>query len=232
MTIEVTGTFSAEAWATAAPWFDAIVRHPFVTGLGDGTLPREVFVRYLVDDSHYLVRYASALTTVAGRWPEPSGAAMLARFGAGAVEAERALHAALLDDAGVDLDGVGLAEPSPTCLAYVSTLQSWAALAPVGVAVAGLLPCFRIYAEVGARLADSLAARPDHPYREWLAMYADPAFAADARRADELADDAAGRATEAERAAMHDAYALATRFEWMFWDASFRGERWPTAHGR
>jgi thiaminase (transcriptional activator TenA) len=220
-------SFSADAWNRAKPWYDAILAHPFVRELGDGTLDRKIFLRYMVDDAHYLARYSRALATTAARWPEPDGAAAIAKFAAGAVEAERMLHASFLDEAGMELDNLE-SEPTPTCLAYVHSLQADASLAPVQVAMAGLLPCFRIYAEVGQHLADVLAQRPDHPYAAWLATYGDPAFAEDTRRAEELADEQAGSdASILEQ--MHDAYARASRFEWMFWDASYQGESWPTA---
>ncbi|AYY12504.1 hypothetical protein EF847_07065 [Actinobacteria bacterium YIM 96077] len=218
--------FSADAWDRAKPWFEAILAHPFVRELGDGTLDRAIFLRYIVDDAHYLVRFSRALATTAARWPEPEGAASLARFSAGAIEAERQLHASLLEEGGMNIDDLE-AEPTPTCLAYMNTLQSDASLAPVPVALAGLLPCFRIYAEVGQHLAGVLSERPDHPYAPWMSMYGDPEFEADTRRAEELVDAAAaGDPGQVEQ--MHAAYARATRFEWMFWDASYRGESWPT----
>ncbi|PSL06023.1 thiaminase /4-amino-5-aminomethyl-2-methylpyrimidine deaminase [Haloactinopolyspora alba] len=222
-------TFSAEAWERAAPWYDAILAHPFVRELGAGTLDRGIFLRYIVDDAHYLSRYSRALATTAARWPDPAGSAVIARFAAGAVEAERELHKTLLDDAGRDVDDLA-AEPTPTCLAYVNTLQSDASLAPVAVSLAGLLPCFRIYNEVGQQLAGVLAEQPEHPYAAWLSMYGDPAFAEDTRRAETLADEHLD-ADPGAHAAMHDAYARAVRFEWMFWDASWRGESWPDAAG-
>lgn len=218
--------FSSDAWDRTKPWYDAILAHPFVRELGDGTLDREVFLRYMVDDAHYLNRYSRALATTAARWPEPLGAASIARFAAGAVDAERLLHASLLEEAGMNVAESGT-EPTPTCLTYVNTLQADASLATAPVALAGLLPCFRIYAEVGQHFADVLTARPDHPYAPWLAMYGDPVFAEDTRRAEQLADEQAGT-DPGQLEQMHDAYARAARFEWMFWDASYRGEIWPT----
>ncbi|NEE00775.1 TenA family protein [Phytoactinopolyspora halotolerans] len=217
--------FSADAWQRAKPWYDAILDHPFVRELGDGSLDREVFLRYIVDDAHYLARYSRALATTAARWPEPEGAASIAKFAAGAIEAERMLHSSLLGEAGVDIDRM-TSEPTPTCLAYVHTLLADAMVAPAPVALAGLLPCFRIYAEVGQHFAGVLAENPDHPYAAWLSTYGDPAFAEDTRRAEEIADEQApGHGPQLE--AMHAAYARASRFEWMFWDASYRGESWP-----
>lgn len=220
-------SFSAEAWERAKPWHDAILKHPFVVGLGDGTLDRAVFLRYIVDDACYLARYSRALATTAARWPDAAGAAMLARFAAGAVEAESLLHESLLAEEGIDAAAaVAGTEPTPTCLAYVNTLQADASLAPAAVALAGLLPCFRVYAEVGQHLSAALTGAVAHPYEAWLKTYGDPAFAEDTRRAEQLADEQA-IANSAVVAAMHEAYARAVRFEWMFWDASWRGESWP-----
>lgn len=218
-------SFSSDAWDRAQPWFDTIMRHPFVEALSTGDLERDVFARYLVDDAHYLARFARALATVSARWPDASGVAEIARFGAGAIDAERMLHTEWLSGAGIDMSSLDkVAEPTPTCLAYSNTLQARASLDSVEVAMAGLLPCFRVYAEVGARLSTVLHERPDHPYAAWLGTYGDPEFAEATRRAEELTDAVAHERVLGD---MHAAYADSVRFEWMFWDASWRGERWP-----
>ena len=58
-----------ELWASITPVYDAIVTHPFVTGLGDGTLPLDAFRFYVVQDAHFLREYARALTLTAGKAP-------------------------------------------------------------------------------------------------------------------------------------------------------------------
>lgn len=217
-------SFSHDAWNDGRPWYEAMLEHPFVAQLGNGELNQSIFYRYLVDDAHYLVRFSKALGTVATRWPTPDGGAAIARFAAGAIDAERELHSRLLAAGGIDLGDDRLAEPTPTCLAYASTLQAQAAHSPVEVAMAGLIPCFRVYTEIGQHFANLLQLRPDHPYAAWLATYGDPEFAATTRRAEELVDRVVSEALVDD---MRIAYAAAMRFEWMFWDASWRGEAWP-----
>ena len=39
--------WSAEAWNAALPIFEDILRHPFITGLADGSLPQDVFAHYI-----------------------------------------------------------------------------------------------------------------------------------------------------------------------------------------
>ena len=42
-----------------------------------------------------------------------------------------------------------------------------------------------------------------------------------------ITDELAEAADAATVARMHEAFATASRYEWMFWDAAHRLERWP-----
>ncbi len=219
-------SFSADAWQTVRPWYRSILTHPFVASLQDGSLPLATFRRYLLDDAHYLAGFARALAAASVRVPDVDGLAVLAGSAQGAVVAERTLHRDFLRSHGIDPDAAHADEPSPTCVAYVRTLLSDALVAPVEVAVAGLVPCFRVYREVGTHIAATGVA-DDHPYRRWIDTYADDTFDMAVRAAEELADRLAERAGAHVRGPMLAAYVRSTRFEWMFWDASWRGESWP-----
>ena len=91
-------------------------------------------------------------------------------------------------------------------------------------AVAGLLPCFWIYREVGNAIHAAAAA--DNPYRRWIDTYAGDDFSASVDRAIAITDDVAADASEASRTRMRDAYVTSTRLEWMFWESAYRMERW------
>lgn len=209
--------FSGRAWAHAADRYGDICRHPFVTGLADGTLPDPVFAHYLADDAHYLAGYARTLALVASRLDDVADVGAWAGFAVGAVEAERSLHVGELARRDVDPDAH---EPTDACRAYVRALDRYARESPVEVAVAALLPCFRVYAEVGNHLASTAADLDAHPYAAWIRTYDDPAFTASVRRAEETADRLA--AVSPHVGAMLAAYGDATDREWHFWDASWR----------
>jgi len=219
--------FADQAWDAVADWFAAVTSHPFLVQLADGTLPEPVFARYLLDDAHYLKAYSAALAALSSRTDDPDDRLLLARFAAGSIEGERELHRAYLLPRGIDPDAPDAAEPTPTCVAYVEGLRAAAALEPLSVGMAAVLPCFRVYAEVGAWITESAGATEAHPYRDWISTYADPAFAQAVRAAEDLTDRLAMAAPEAERDRMLAAYVRSTRFEWMFWDAAWRGECWP-----
>ena len=59
--------FTDQLWAGIAPIYQAILEHPFVTGLTDGMLPEGRFRFYAVQDAHYLRAFARALAAAAAR---------------------------------------------------------------------------------------------------------------------------------------------------------------------
>ena len=215
-------TASQECWESVDDWFAAIRAHPFVLGLTDGSLPEEVFVRYLVDDAHYLDHYARVLAQLSARAPDPTGIELLAGAAVGAIAAERELHRSYLLPHGLDPDAGQGPEASPTCVAYTGFLAVSAVTAPFDVALAAVLPCFRVYAEVGRHV---MARRTpgQHPYGAWIDAYAAPEFDEAVRRAENYLDTVV-----VDRPGVLAAYRRSTRFEWMFWDSAWRAEAWPS----
>lgn len=224
--------FAARVARESAALREAVDRLPFLLALADGTLEPAVFRHYLEQDTCYLREYARALALLAARATDAEDAGAWASSAAGAVAAERELHADLLSDAllapAVE-GGPGATAPpapSPTTLAYASWLVATAATAPYAVAAAAVLPCFTVYAEVGRSLATGAQAVPGHPYARWTAAYADPAFQASASAAVDLVERAV-RADPGSEDAAAAAAVQATHLEWLFWDAAHRREGWP-----
>jgi hydroxymethylpyrimidine/phosphomethylpyrimidine kinase len=113
-------------------------------------------------------------------------------------------------------------ELGPVTKSYVDHLLAASVAGSYGVLVAAVLPCFWLYAEVGATLhGEFLAAGApaDHPYAAWLRTYADEEFAAATRQAVAFTDAAARLASDSERQAMALAFRQSSRYEVDFFDA-------------
>jgi thiaminase (transcriptional activator TenA) len=93
-------------------------------------------------------------------------------------------------------------------------LISTAFSAPYPVALAALLPCFWIYAEIG-RDIHACAQRPN-PYAAWIDTYAGEEFHAVVRAVIVTIDRLAKRCSDTMIEEMHRAYTYAARLEWMF----------------
>jgi thiaminase/transcriptional activator TenA len=218
-------TFSQDAWQRIAPLYAAILALPFNQELAAGTLSRERFTFYMLQDAHYLTHFAKALAVTAARAPDAEALIQFAGSARAAVVVERALHEGFFRDLGIAPEQAAATEPSPTCAHYTHYLVALAHNAPYEVAVAALLPCFWIYWEVGKHLLQ--VARPGNPYQAWIDTYADQAFADGVQRVIAISDTIAADATPAVRKQMHEGFRRAARLEWMFWDSAYRLERWP-----
>ena len=118
--------FSAELWSGIEQIYQAILAHPFLTGLVDGSLERESFQFYVIQDAHYLREYARALSVAAARAPTGRDIAMLARYAEGAVAIERSLHESFFCDFALSGEDIAPAPLAPTNVAYTSHLLATA----------------------------------------------------------------------------------------------------------
>jgi thiaminase/transcriptional activator TenA len=219
--------FSAELWETIAPTFGAIVSHPFLSGVADGTLPPERFIYFVGQDRLYLRAFSRALSFAAGHAENPADTALLTNSAATAIAVEEGMHVELLEGFGV---APGEMEPpplSPSGELYMQTVAAHAARGPFAEALAAVLACFWIYAEVGKELIAK--GSPDPRYQRWISTYGDPEFAATVEAVLAIVDRVGAEASPAERERIAAIFAQGCRLEWMFWDAAWRQETWPIA---
>jgi thiaminase (transcriptional activator TenA) len=218
-------TLSAHLWAAIEDVYAAILEHPFVRGLSDGTLGREAFLFYVIQDAHYLREYARALSVCAARVPREADIRMFAEHAAGAIAVERELHEGFFAEAGLDAAAVAAAEPAPTNLAYTSYLLATAHGGSFPEALGAVLPCYWIYWEVGRALLER--GSPDPLYRRWIDTYGGEDFAAVVHAVLELTDRLGPELSPAEVERMTARFRTTSRYEWMFWEMGLRREAWP-----
>ena len=220
-----TTRFSADAWQANRARYDKILVMAFNAELAAGTLPEDRFRHYMIQDAHYLEGFARALSLVSAKGLDADHVVHFAGAAQTAIVVERSLHADYFARFGITPADFAAARPSPVCDHYVSWLLRTAALEPLEVGVAALLPCFWIYREVGKHILR--AARKPNPYQAWIDTYAGEEFEQAVDAVIAVADRVAGEAGPRTLAAMHRAFARATQLEWMFWDSAWRLGEWP-----
>ena len=218
-------TFTADAWTRNSALYATIREMPFNRQLSDGTLKREQFQHYMVQDSHYLVVFAQALAVAAAKADAPDLVLQFSESAATAIVVERDLHDRYFQQFGLAAKEAAATEVSATCHHYGAFLLATAFREPLPVIAAALLPCFWIYREVGTHIYGQAAA--DNPYRSWIDTYASPEFASAVDRMIAATDRLAASASPAIHEVMHQAFPRAVQLEWMFWESASRLEGWP-----
>ena len=221
----MSASLTADLWNGITSIYEAILEHPFVTGLTDGTLPADAFAFYVVQDALYLRDYAKTLAVVAAKAPDTAGTEMFARHAAEIITVERVLHDSLMADLGIDAAAAEAAEPAPTTVAYTSYLLATALSGSYAEGVGVVLPCYWIYYEVGRELLRR--GSPNSAYQKWIDTYADDQYGDVVRSVLDVGDALGPSLGAAERARVERHFRVTSQYEWMFWDAGYRQERWP-----
>ena len=141
---------------------------------------------------------------------------------------EGELHAGYGRALGYTAEDVARLELTPNNRAYQDHMVSTALRGTLVEAVAAVAPCPWLYIELGQHLQRELGEiRDEHPYAAWLRTYADPGFndymANLLERLQRFADAHGGAARERAKAA----FTTSARYEWMFWQQAWEGQRWP-----
>ena len=219
--------FSDEVERKAQPIRRAILAHPFVTGIGDGSLDVEKFKFYVRQDYLYLIEYSRVLALASARAPDLDTQGWFARLLHETLNTEMELHRSYCARLGIGLQELEETQVAPTTVAYTNFLLNVAHQGSYPELVASFLPCQWGYWEIGDHLAR--LGEPDEAplYAEWIRMYISPEYKALADWARSLADRLARDADAREVALMDQAYLTSLRYEYLFWDMAYKMEEWP-----
>ena len=205
----------------------AILEHPFVTGIGDGTLEVARFKHYVLQDYAYLIDYSRVLALASARAPDLGTMSWFAGLLEKILNVEMDLHRSYCAEFGITTEELEATIPAPTTVAYTSFLLKVAHQGSFGELVASLLPCQWGYWEIGEHLARRGEPASAPLYSQWIQMYSSSEIAEMAQTIHNLADRLGGEAGPQEAAAMGEAYLTSLRYEYLFWDMGYNREGWP-----
>ncbi|MEE4120639.1 MAG: thiaminase II [Paracoccaceae bacterium] len=212
--------------AAGAQW-EAYTRHAFVAGLADGTLPREAFLRYLVQDYVFLVHFSRAWALAVVKSDTLAEMKMAAGVVDGLVNHEMQLHVRTCAEAGICEEALQAAEEHAANLAYTRYVLEAGQAGDLADLLAALAPCVLGYGEIGARLGAE--ASPGGPYADWIETYAGDEYQALARETGGLIDAALARRigesfeTAPRWSRLTRRFVTATRLEASFWQMGLSG---------
>ena len=200
--------------------------HPFVTGVGDGTLPVEKFKHYVTQDYVYLIDYSRALALASARAPRLDDMSWFAGLLDETLNVEMALHRSFCQEFGISSQELEATVASPGTAAYTGFLLKTADEGSFGELVASLLPCQWGYWEIGDHLMRQGLPKQAPLYAKWIEMYSSEEFSALAHHIREMAGRIGDEAGPDEQAAMGQAYQTSVQLEHGFWDMAYHLEGW------
>jgi len=223
-------TLTDRLYAEARPIWEAQLEHPFVRGIGDGTLEEDRFRRWVRQDYGYLKEFARIFAWAVAKAQRLDSMAWYARVLDLTLNTEMELHRRYAERFGISPAQLEAEPMWPTTRAYTDFLVRTAADGDMADLLAALLPCAWGYVVIGRALAER-APPEDRRYADWIDQYASEEFAeAGAWLRSELDREAEG-ATDEKSARLRDLFLLSSKYELRFWDMCWEGESWDSDTG-
>lgn len=197
-------------------------RQPFIRELGAGTLQRERFAFYLLQDFRYVNDYARVHALGLAKTDDPEIMAFMLKVQNGTLNVESTVHRSYLSSYGITEEQMNNVRQSAFARAYTSNILSIAYGKDILDILVAVLPCAWVYADYGYRLAHEFADTLDsNPYKSWVDMYKTDEFWQDSAWLIEHIEKLAAGVDETRKRELVDIFVTGVENEYMFWASAY-----------
>ena len=218
-------TVTQRLYEAARPVWQQCHQHPFVKGIGDGTLDKEKFQWFLLQDYLYLFDYARVFA-----WGviKARDAGLMRTFSANVdaiLGGEMKIHRSYMARLGITEEQVLQVKPALSNTSYTHYMLAVAAAGGPAEIIAAILACSWSYAEIGESLAKVPGALVHPFYGEWVQGYAGEEYHKTNDALVALMDELAAGCTKEEYARLEEIFVNCSRYELGFWEMAWTLER-------
>ena len=217
-------SFSRSLKSKAEKVLEAGYQHPFVQELGKGTLDKETFQFYLLQDYQYLLSYAKVFALGAMKADTEK---LMLQFTAAQQSAlsEMDLHRAYMAGFDITEEQVNSVKPSLFNRSYTANMLTAGQLGGAAEIIAAVFPCAWTYADYGKRLKSEYAdILNENYYRSWIEAYASDGFSESYEWMYDALDDLCRDKNRDELKKFEDIFVSSVEFEYLFWDMAYKRE--------
>lgn len=205
--------------------WEANFDHPFVRGIGDGSLEEEKFKFYLTQDYVYLKDFCRFLAIAVAKSHDLDSMGRFSDLLQVTLKVEMDLHRSICRDFGISSEELEKTEPAPNCLGYSSYLLRVSYEGDMSDVLAALLPCEWGYVEIATRL--KAKGLPEHPhYAKWIETYSSQEFRELTDSIKDLFNDLSKGSSPDKLNRLQGIFNFSSRWERLFWDMAWKRQTW------
>lgn len=218
--------FADDVFAHVKPIWDAQLAHPFVRGLGDGSLAVERFARWVRQDYLYLKDYARLFAWAVAKADRLESMGWYASVLHLTLNTEMGLHREYAQRFGIAPAELEAESMWPTTRAYTDFLVRTGADGDMADLIAALLPCAWGYVYIAQELAKGKPPT-DQRYADWIGQYVSEDFVQAAEWLKAELNRLSEGVTSAKGKRLTEIFEISSQYEWLFWEMCWAGESWP-----
>ena len=216
-------SFSRQLKNRAAKVWEDGYKHPFVQELGMGTLDREKFKFYLLQDYLYLLQYAKVFAIGAVKSDTEE---LMTRFSViqhSILANEMNIHREYMSGFGITREQMLAVKPSLLNSAYTANMIAVGQTGGLAELIAAVFPCAWTYADYAKRLKVRYEDRLEKNfYRSWIEMYSSAEFSDSFEWFYDTLDNLVSNMTDKQRLKTEEIFISSVEFEYLFWDMAYK----------
>jgi thiaminase/transcriptional activator TenA len=215
-------SFSRGLKARAQKVWEDGYNHPFVQELGNGTLGKEEFQFYLLQDYHYLLQYSKVFASAMLKCDTEELMTRFTKIQYFILANEMDLHREYIKGFGLTQKDIDNVKPSLYNRTYTANMLALGQTAGLAEILASVFPCAWTYADYGKRLKEQYADKlEDNYYRSWIENYAGDEFSASFEWFYDALDEMVVNMTDGQRERITEIFISSVEFEYLFWDMAY-----------
>ena len=208
--------------AAAKDIWAAYNEHPFVLGIQDGTLAREKFKYYIIQDYLYLEEYAKVFAIGIAKAKRLDTMRLFSRQVNFLTEGEMDIHRGYMGAFTVSQEELAATPRALDNLSYTSYMLRVAYEEGEAEILAAILSCAYSYEVIAKKIVENNPLAQDHPfYGDWVRGYADPHYGEANVLLLEMTDRLTLHYTEQQVRHLEDIFVACSRYELAFWEMAW-----------
>ena len=208
--------------AAAKDIWAAYNEHPFVLGIQNGTLAREKFKYYIIQDYLYLEEYAKVFAIGIAKAKRLDTMRLFSRQVNFLTEGEMDIHRGYMGAFTVSQEELAATPRALDNLSYTSYMLRVAYEEGEAEILAAILSCAYSYEVIARKIVERNPTAIDHPfYGDWIRGYADPHYSESNRLLLDMTDKLTRHYTEQQLQHLTDIFVACSRYELAFWELAW-----------
>lgn len=218
-------TFSRSLKHKANKVWEEGYAHPFVQEIGKGTLDKEKFKFYLLQDYQYLLQYAKVFALAVVKSDSEELMTRFSEIQYNILATEMDLHRKYMASFGVTREQIQQVKPSLYNRTYTANMLAAAQTGNLAEVLAAVFPCAWTYADYATRLKEQYADRLEgNFYKTWIENYADDAFSQSFEWFYDTLDELCVNMSDLQLSKITEIFISSVEFEYLFWDMAYKKE--------
>ncbi|WML37615.1 thiaminase II [Clostridium sp. OS1-26] len=216
--------FSESLYESVKEIWESYYTHPFVKGIGDGTLEVDKFKFYMIQDYIYLLDYAKvyALGVVkADREDIMQGFSTMVN---GILNGEMSIHRSYMKRLGITQEEIENTKASLSNISYTHYMLAVSQMGGLAELSVSLLACMWSYQEIGKVLSKNPGATEHEFYGEWIRGYISEEYKEGTQWIIDLVDELSENFSTKDKEKLKEIFINTSKYEYMFWDMSYNKE--------